>query len=225
MDKLSQITLRRVIPSIFAADGLPESPREEDAPRVWLAGELTFSRGEFYMVEAESGAGKSSLCAYLFGIRTDYEGTILFDGRDIRTLGVRDWVGLRRSLLAFLPQDIRLFPELTALENVMIKNRLTDFHTEAEIRQMLAALEVEGKADVAAGRLSAGQQQRVATVRALCQPYSFLLVDEPVSHLDDRRNLALASLIAAEASAQGAGIIATSVGNRLSLPRYTSMRL
>ncbi|MDE6169730.1 MAG: ABC transporter ATP-binding protein, partial [Duncaniella sp.] len=70
-----------------------------------------------------------------------------------------------------------------------------------------------------------GQQQRVAIVRALCQPFDFLLVDEPVSHLDARNNAAVASLIAEEASSRSAAIIATSVGNKLTLSDFTLIRL
>ncbi len=82
---------------------------------------------------------------------------------------------------------------------------------------MLTALELGHKADVPAGHLSVGQQQRVAIVRALCQPFDFILLDEPVSHLDARNNVAVAELILTESVAQGAGIIATSVGNNISI--------
>ena len=81
--------------------------------------------GEYYLIEATSGAGKSSLCSYIYGWRGDYSGTISFDDRDIRELDAKAWGEIRRSSLSFLFQDMRLFDELTAWENVKLKNDLT----------------------------------------------------------------------------------------------------
>ena len=120
---------------------------------------------------------------------------------------------------------MRLFPELTVMDNILLKNRLTGYRSEAEILERLERLELRHKARVPAGLLSIGQQQRVATVRALCQPFDFILVDEPVSHLDSRNNRAVATLIAEEASERKASVIATSVGNQLSLTDFILLRL
>ena len=73
-------------------------------------------------------------------------------------------------------------------------------------------LEIADKADEPAARLSIGQQQRVAIVRSLCQPFDFLLLDEPVSHLDARNNTLVSQLILDEVNRQDAAVIATSVG-------------
>ena len=135
------------------------------------------------------------------------------------------WSELRRTSLAYLPQEMRLFPELTAMENILIKNNLTRFKTAAEIRAMLGRLGIADKENVRASRLSVGQQQRVAIIRALCQPMDFLLIDEPVSHLDARNNLTVAELIAEEAGRQEAAVVATSVGNKISLEDFTLLHL
>ena len=66
-------------------------------------------------------------------------------------------------------------------------------------------------------RLSFGQQQRVALLRALAQPFDFLLEDEPISHLDDENALTMASLVRQEVERQGAAVIVTSIGKRLPL--------
>ena len=219
---IKSITLKGVLPRVFSGDDDRGRLKESE---VWLRSELTFRVKERYIIEAESGTGKSSLCAYIYGERTDYEGDILFDGVPVRGFSVERWCELRRSALAYLPQEMRLFPELTVMDNILIKNRLTDYKSEPEILDMLDSLELRHKATEPAGRLSIGQQQRVATVRALCQPFDFILVDEPVSHLDSRNNLAVASLIASEATARDASVIATSVGNKLSLTDYTLLRL
>ena len=76
-----------------------------------------------------------------------------------------------------------------------------------------------------AARLSVGQQQRVAAIRAVCQPFDFLMLDEPVSHLDDQRNRTVAEIFDEEARTQGAGIITTSVGHRLLLDGLKTIKL
>lgn len=202
---------------------------EKDAPRiaaseVWLK-HLDIAKPQSYLVYAESGTGKSSLCAYLYGNRRDYDGKILFDGEDVGTYTPEKWSRLRREALAYLPQQLSLFPELTAIDNVLLKNRLTDYSSEADIRLMFQQLAIDNRADVVAGRLSIGQQQRVAIIRALVQPFDFLLLDEPVSHLDARNNEVVAQMIAAEARKRGASIIATSVGNHLSISDFKMLRL
>jgi len=65
--------------------------------------------------------------------------------------------------------------------------------------------------------MSFGQQQRVALIRALCQPFDFIFVDEPISHLDSVNANIMAEIILAEAKRQGAAIIVTSIGKRLEL--------
>lgn len=218
---MKEITLQHTLPRVFAGS-------EKEPPvcnsEVWLH-DLTFRRPDYYLIEAESGTGKSSLCAYIYGSRLDYSGTIIFDGRDIRELSVEDWCGIRRDHLAYLPQEMKLFPELTALENIRIKNRLTGYMSEERIREMLERLEIGEKAATPAARLSVGQQQRVAIIRSLCQPFDFLLIDEPVSHLDERNNSIVASLIDEEARRREAGVIATSVGNKIKLPSFNHLSL
>ena len=191
---------------------------------VWLQ-DISLERGKRYLISAESGTGKSSMCSYIFGYRQDYSGVITFDGQDIRTLTVAQWCEVRQRHIAYLPQDMRLFSELTAMENVELKNRLTGFKSRGEIIQLFEALGIADKQDSLAGKLSIGQQQRVAIIRTLCQPCDFILLDEPVSHLDDENNRIVARIITDEATRQGAGIIATSVGNHLKMDDATLINL
>ncbi len=73
--------------------------------------------------------------------------------------------------------------------------------------------------------MSIGQQQRVAIIRSICQPFDFILLDEPVSHLDEDNNRIAAAIIGREAERQGAAIVSTSVGNPLLLDNYRKLRL
>jgi ABC-type lipoprotein export system ATPase subunit len=206
---METIQLNNTLPRVFAGhDGIHSD--------VWLQ-DVTLERGKHYLVSAESGTGKSSMCSYIYGYRQDYSGVIAFDGQDIGSLTVAQWCEIRKCHIAYLPQDMRLFGELTAMENVELKNRLTGFKSEQEIKRMFEILGIPDKQDSLAAKLSIGQQQRVAIIRTLCQPCDFILLDEPVSHLDDENNRTVARLITDEAKRQGAGIIATSVGNHLKM--------
>ena len=209
---MEKIELINTLPKVF--DGRDPVPSQ-----VWQC-DLTLERGRHYLIVAESGTGKSSLCAYLYGYRVDYSGTMRFDGRDIRSLSVAEWCQVRQRHIAYLPQEMRLFPELTALENVQLKNRLTGHKTDREILDWFEALGIPDKVHSPVAKLSIGQQQRVAIIRTLCQPADFILLDEPVSHLDDANNRIVADMVQAEAQRQGAGIIATSVGNNLQLEQF-----
>ena len=218
---IEKITINNLLPEVFSDEkGEPRIVKSD----VWLR-HLTFEKPLSYLIFAESGTGKSSLCAFLYGNRRDYEGSILFDGHDVRAYDPDKWSQLRRMALAYLPQQLSLFPELSAIDNVLIKNRLTDYYSEADIRRMFEQLSIDNRADSLAGHLSRGQQQRVAIIRALAQPFDFLLLDEPVSHLDADANAAVATLVEQTASQLGAGVIATSVGNHLKLCFTTRLSL
>ena len=210
---IDSIILNNVLPRVFAGS---ENEPPVKGSQVWLH-KLEFRKPQSYLIEAESGTGKSSLCSFIYGNRGDYSGEILFDGVNVKSFSIARWSELRTHALALLPQEMRLFPELTVLENIQIKNRLTGYKTEGEILEMLRRLEISEKVHQQAAYLSVGQQQRVAIVRALCQPMDFLILDEPVSHLDERNNEIVAQLIQEEASVQNAGIIATSVGNKINI--------
>lgn len=228
MPAVNTIRLVNLLPRVFRQADNPAPARGDlssDKSGIWLH-EVTINRGDRLCIQAESGSGKSSLIGFIYGARTDYDGSIMFDGQDIRTFGMDYWCGLRQHSLSLLPQHMELFGELTAIENIEIKNRLTGTMSHAEIRAMLGDLGIpDGALTRPVNRLSVGQQQRVAIVRALCQPFDFLLLDEPVSHLDADCNRAVAAMIAHRADALGAAVITTSVGNPLLLPKAEILTL
>lgn len=214
--RMKSIELHSVVPNVFL-----QSRLESD---VWLA-DLMLERGKCYLVESESGAGKSSLCSFLLGIRGDYSGTILFDGEDIVSYTTEQWSQIRSNHIGVLYQDLKLFGELTAWENVRLKNDLTHFQSMQTVARWFEELGISDKADVRVDRLSYGQQQRVALVRALCQPLDFLLLDEPVSHLDERNGAIMANLILEQTRSQGAAVVVTSIGKHLDINYDKVLRL
>ena len=213
---MDKIELQNTLPCVFEG--------REVQSDIWLQ-DVTFQKGETILVEASSGTGKSSLCSYIIGYRKDYLGKILFDDRDIRQYGVSDWTAIRKHTLSLLFQELRLFPELTAMENIDIKNGLTNHKSCKEILAWFERLGIADKLDAKIGRMSFGQQQRVAMIRALVQPFDFLMVDEPISHLDDENSAIMAEIMMEEVQRQGAGVIVTSIGKHMDLPYTKTFRL
>ena len=179
--------------------------------------DIEFVKGRSYLIEATSGSGKSSFCSFLCGLRNDYTGIIsLVDDKGIaKPLHDCDKVSLRNGSLSVMFQDLRLFPELSAMDNIMLKNRLTGYATEDAVKEMLARVGLGNYLDTPCGRMSFGQQQRVAFVRALCQPFDFILLDEPVSHLDKDNAAVMSAILRERQLTDGAGVIVTSIGYRL----------
>ena len=211
------IHLRQTLPQVFA-------DRDAITSDVWHQ-DLVLRKGEHYLIEAASGTGKSSLCSYIYGYRHDYQGIINFDERNIRSLSIHEWVELRKHSLSMLFQELRIFPELTALENVQLKNRLTNYKKKKEILALFETLGIAEKVNEKAGKLSFGQQQRVAFIRALCQPFDFIFLDEPISHLDEENGRIMSRILVEEADRQGAGIIVTSIGKHLELNYTKTLKL
>ncbi len=214
---MNSIQLLHTLPNVF-------SERTGLQSDVWQQ-TVRLEKGKVYLVEANSGTGKSSLCSFVYGYRTDYSGDILFDDENIRNFSVKRWIDIRQNHLSLLWQELRLFPELTSMENVLIKNRLTDFQERQQIDYWFDCLGIADKKDSLIGRMSFGQQQRVAMIRALCQPFDFIFIDEPISHLDDTNSQIMADILMDEVRRQGAAVITTSIGKHLPLQYDKILRL
>lgn len=203
------IELKQTLPEVFAG-------RDSIISDVWHR-QISFQRGKTYLIEAVSGTGKSSLCSFIYGYRKDYQGIIAFDGENVKNFSVKHWVEVRKQSLSMLFQELRLFSELTAWENIQLKNNLTGQCKRSQIEEWFSRLGIADKWNQPVGKMSFGQQQRVAFVRALCQPFDFIFLDEPVSHLDDGNGKVMADILCEEAGRQGAGIVVTSIGKHLPL--------
>ena len=214
---MERISFESVLPQVF-------THHKDFKSEIWNS-KVTFERGYLYLVEAESGKGKSTFCSYISGYRHDYTGHILFDETDISTYKMCDWVNFRRRHISHLFQELRLFPELTAFENVEIKNQLTRWKSSTQIKEWFEQLDIADKRDVEVGKMSYGQQQRVAMMRALVQPFDFLLLDEPISHLDDNNAQTMTEIMLTEAREQEAAVIVTSIGKHTELPYERILRL
>jgi putative ABC transport system ATP-binding protein len=212
------IRLEKMIP-------LPMLEQDTSGSEVWEAESLLLEQGSYYVVEAPSGRGKTSLLSVIYGIRTDYRGGVSMDEREIVSFTLKEWSLIRKTKLSFIFQGLELFNDLTALENIQLKNRMTGYHSEERILEMAGTLGIAPFLKRKAGILSFGQQQRVAIIRALCQPFNFLLADECFSHMDSENSLIAYQLIREECRVRDAGLVLTSL-NKTGFPdSYVRLKL
>ena len=214
---MDKIVFDNVLPHVFAN-------RSDMHSEIWKT-EAEFQKGHLYLVEAASGMGKSTFCSYVIGYRHDYTGCLRFDATDTNGFRQRDWTDIRKCHISHLFQELRLFPELTAWENVEIKNKLTGYADAKTIGGWFDRLGIADKKQSLIGEMSFGQQQRVALMRALVQPYDFILLDEPISHLDDDNARIMGEIVLDEAAKQNAGVIMTSIGKHIDLDYEKIYRL
>ena len=206
---MRSIRLKGVMPEVFNGQ-VPSDPVSD----VWGT-DLLFEKGKSYLIKAASGRGKSSLCSYIYGLRDDYQGTIMFDDTPVPSVRSSKWNEIRQNHIGVLFQDLRLFGDLNAVENVMIKAGLTSYCDEKKAVDMLCELGLSDRLDRPVRLLSFGQQQRVAFVRMLCQKADFWLLDEPVSHLDIDNASVMVKMLEREAKLSGAGLLVTTIGHDL----------
>ncbi len=187
--------------------------------------EIEFNSSEFSLIDAHSGKGKSTFTSILAGLRFDYEGDVFISEKNLRIISTKDWSELRRTKLSFIFQDLQLFDKLTVGENLLIKNKLTDFKNEKEIVELLQKVGLDHKWNQYCGNLSLGQQQRVAIIRALLQPAEFLIMDEPFSHLDDENTRLAMNLIHSHCVENKTGIILTTLGQQYTIQWHKKVRI
>lgn len=170
--------------------------------------------GKSYLLNAVSGRGKSTLLNILHGSRPDFSGTLLFDGETANDWDLAKWTRVRRDRLSFVFQDLRLFPQLSARENLEIKCRLSPEPQKFldRIPEYTRLLGLEPLMDKPCRTLSFGQQQRLAIVRALLQDFDYLLLDEPFSHLDEANIRIVCDLLLKEMTERRSGMVLSSLG-------------
>ncbi|MBC7223599.1 MAG: amino acid ABC transporter ATP-binding protein [Anaerolineae bacterium] len=143
-------------------------------------------RGEVVVIIGPSGSGKSTLLRCINHLEKPDAGTILVDGTPVDD--ERTNINKVRAEVGMVFQSFNLFPHLTALENVMLAQRVVRKRSAEEAeriaREELAKVGIPEKADSYPSQLSGGQQQRVAIARALAMQPKIMLFDEPTSALD-----------------------------------------
>jgi len=195
-----QLTLRGVTP-IPLRDKI-----NTYASGIWKQ-DRTFDKGQYVFVQAPSGTGKTTLVHTLYGLRNDYEGDVIWNGQKLAQTKAEQLAAIRTRHVSVIFQDMRLFPELTAWENIEVKRQLTNTVTAEEAAEWLDRLGIADKRNSQAATMSYGEQQRAAIVRALLQPFDWLLMDEPFSHLDAANTHKAIGLVQEVVKRNNAGLI------------------
>lgn len=147
-----------------------------------------FERGKFYTILGASGSGKTTFLSLIAALDQPEKGSIVFDGRDIKTIGYEKY---RRNNIGIVFQSYNLIPYMTAVENVLVAMSITENQMKKDLKQQaLKILESVGidekKAKRRVTRLSGGEQQRVAIARAISTNVEVILADEPTGNLDQQ---------------------------------------
>ena len=186
---------------------------------------ITFKQNQFYLIRSVSGRGKTTLINYLSGKRTDYLGIQLHNEDDCKNLKAEGWIQKRKNEIALVNQDLKLVNGLTVFENLLLKLELTNYINITKIDDYLKALNIIDLKNKNCSILSMGQLQRVAIVRSLLQPFHWLLLDEPFSHLDQKNTENALTLITNAAKEQKAGIILTSLNLKEEIDLFKTIDL
>lgn len=172
--------------------------------------DLAFESGEWIKIKAPSGTGKTTFVHIIYKLRKDYEGNILWENKNLSGIIHEDLAVLRQQDLSIIFQDLRLFPNLTARENIELNRVLQEpFYESSMIDEMANVLGIAAILNQKASLCSYGEQQRIAIIRSLMQPFQWLIMDEPFSHLDKKNIEKAAALIDSECKKRNAGFILT----------------
>lgn len=155
----------------------------------WLFRGLNISllAGEQLALQGASGVGKSTLLNLLAGLDQPDEGRLLFDGMDLKTMGVNEHLHLRRVAFGFVFQAFHLMPHLNALQNVMVPCLIGGLplnQAKERAQVLLSELGLAATYEQFPAVLSGGEQQRIALARALVHRPKIVLADEPTGNLD-----------------------------------------
>jgi putative ABC transport system ATP-binding protein len=194
-----QLSLDYILPNYFEKEKVEHS-------QLWNK-KLVFTPGNNTHIIAPSGSGKTSFIHFLYGLRKDYSGKILYDQNDIKIFDTEKFSTWRQHHVSIVFQDLRIFPAQTVLQNIEVKQQLAPYHPTSRIESMAKRLGLENKLHRICSTCSYGEQQRIAIIRALQQPFDFLLLDEPFSHLDENNRKKAMELMEEEAAERKASII------------------
>ena len=193
-----EIQLKKIKPAFFET--------ANEASQVWQQN-ISIVKGEHLHIVAPSGSGKTSLIHFIYGLRKDYSGSIFYDDADIKKFSTENFSAFRQNKISIIFQDLRLFEDQSARENIEIKRILNPYHKPEAIDLMAQKLGIENKLNQQVKTCSYGEQQRIAIIRALMQPFDFLLLDEPYSHLDEENRRKAMELIYEECDKRNAAMI------------------
>lgn len=179
---------------------------------------LTLDAGEHVAVTGPSGCGKTTLINVLTGMERPAAGRILWGGTDLAAMTETQRDRWRARNVGLVMQEFHLFPGLSALDNVLLPQRLAWFSLPAGMkdgaRALLARVGIE-RLDQPVETMSRGQMQRVAVARAVVGRPGLIVADEPTASLDAEAGAAVADLLQELSRETGATLVVASHDSRL----------
>jgi len=156
---------------------------------------LRIEKAERLVLFGPSGSGKTTVLRLIAGLEVPDKGEIRIEDRIVASSG-KNHVPPEKRDVGMVFQDLALWPHMTVQQNLMFgltARRIQKREAEVRIREMLNRVGLENRMQAKPHQLSGGEQQRVALARALVSRPSILLMDEPLSSLEDERKRAIAS--------------------------------
>jgi putative ABC transport system ATP-binding protein len=176
-------------PPIVRLQNVTKSYSEGNQSRTILENiNVSFESGQFILLLGQSGSGKSTLLNLISGIDAPDGGDIFVNGLKLNALSERQRTLFRREHIGFIFQFFNLIPTLTVFENVSLAMQLNGGMNKAKEKQvqgLLTRVNLSHRQDAFPDRLSGGEQQRVAILRAVAHNPTLLLADEPTGNLDE----------------------------------------
>jgi lipoprotein-releasing system ATP-binding protein len=200
-------------PALRLRDVARSYPQGTGTLEVFSGISLTLMRGELVALVGPSGAGKSSLLHMAGLLEAPTRGEVVIEGMAASTLPDPVRTRIRRDTIGFVYQAHHLLPEFTALENVMMPQRIAGksrADAEENAARLLSRLGLGQRLTHRPSQLSGGEQQRVAMARALANGPRILLADEPTGNLDGRTAAGVFDALVELVRAEGlAALVAT----------------
>ncbi len=172
--------------------------------------DLQLGEGERMAIVGESGVGKSTLLHILGTLDHPTSGRVVFRGRDLSELSDEEISHFRNQEIGFVFQFHYLLPDFSALENIMLPAIIRGWERERACESAVRLMEMVGLKDRAAhrpGKLSGGEQQRVAVARSLILEPKLILADEPTGDLDPHTGAVVEKLLFRLNSEKGVGLV------------------
>lgn len=146
-----------------------------------------FAAGEMVAIVGESGSGKSTLMNTIGGLDSDFEGAILYEGKNLRDFSQKEMVNYHKKSIGFIFQNFNLIPHLDLIDNVSIAMTLSNANEKTRrgrAEELLTQVGLKDHMHKKPDQLSGGQKQRVAIARALANDPDVIIADEPTGALD-----------------------------------------
>lgn len=158
---------------------------------------VDIKKGSFTSIMGPSGSGKSTMLYILGGLDPEYEGEVLFKGKDFKSYREKEKAKLKRSSMGFIFQFYNLVMNLSVEDNIMLPILMDGKKKKTHMDELEEMLEVTGlieRRKFTPRQLSGGQQQRVAIARALVFKPDIILADEPIGNLDSKNGMQVMEL-------------------------------